>query len=232
MGGGRRFGGALAADRPWGDQRAGQPAPSSSGTQATRITNTFHQRAGAAMVAATGTSHARSVRAPKARTTTATTSRIGRGIWIAAGGTSRRGAGLDCHRLAELGPPLRVEGERDGRDRGRGAKRDRQGPPLAPEREPQDTDARRDLVVITTAHAAGQRNPTTIARAISRLTLPRYSSARVGGKSSTNGAQRPPRTRAIAYSIPIHRPATSGNGSRWRTTKTAPAAAGSGTCRG
>ena len=149
------------------------PRPSSSGTHATRITKTFHHSAGAAIVAATGTSQSRSVRAPKATTTRATTRRIGSEIWIAAGGTSiaagawtviasmnsRQSCGARTNETAVTAAvaPSAIASCRHSR---RNANQARPMPGVI-------------FVRRTTDQVAGHRKPTTIASAIRRLTLPR-----------------------------------------------------------
>ena len=59
------------------------------------------------------------------------------------------------------------------------------------------------LVSSTTDQVQGWRNPSTIAAAMSRCTLPWYSSMATGGKASTRSARRPPRKIAVATSTAI-----------------------------
>src|SRR6187549_3323544 len=59
------------------------------------------------------------------------------------------------------------------------------------------------LVRSTTDQVHGWRNPSTIAAAMSRCTLPWYSSMATGGNASTSSARRPPRKIAVATSTAI-----------------------------
>ena len=94
----------------------------------------------------------------------------------------------------------RDPGDHDGRP-----EREREPPPFAANREPQEADARRDVVSSTNAQVPAQRNPSTIAAANRRWICPIRISWLTGSASTSSAAGQG--ARATRDRRQEHRPA-------------------------